>query len=85
MRCPCAGLLEKGLVCFTYMCYGAGVPLNKQTHTVWTGVMWNSDPVFETRRTSERRPEEWGGFGLRSIKLSGPKLGLKFQQKKVNR
>lgn len=67
------------------MCHGAGVPTGKQTHTVWTCVMWNSGPVFETCRSSERKPEEWGG-GLRSIQLHVTKLELTFQQKKkVNR
>lgn len=64
------------------MCYGAGVPTDKQTRTVWRRVMWNSGPVFETCKTSERRPEKWWGGGLRSIQVHVTKLELIFQQKK---
>lgn len=78
------------VVWFTYMCSGAGVPPDKHTHThtVWTGVMWNSDPVFETCRTSERGPEKLGrggGGGLDLYRAMFLSYGLYFSMKKVNR
>lgn len=81
--------INSEVVWFTYMCSGAGVPPDKHTHTVWTGVVRNSDPVFEMCRTSERGPEEWGGGrGGGGLDLYRPMFlsyGLYFSMKKVNR